>query len=135
MRVQLSMVLHTVVSQQLVPDVDGGLVPAFEIMHVNNAIRSLIRDSKTHQIDSAIAAGAGEGMISMDQSILKLYRGGKITRETALDYAEHPEQLNEKNRRIDREDSQNKAARKSVPPYFVFGIRMSGEAWHPLFLT
>ncbi len=36
---------------------------------------------------------SGEGMISMDQSILKLYRGGKITRETALDYAEHPEQL------------------------------------------
>ena len=61
-RVQLSMVLHTVISQQLVPGVAGDLVPAFEIMHVNNAIRSLIRDSKTHQIDNAIAAGGVEGI-------------------------------------------------------------------------
>lgn len=92
-RVQLSMVLETVISQQLLPGINGELVPAYEIMHINNAIRSLIRESKSHQIDNAIAAGSGEGMISMDQSILKLYRGGKITRETALDYAEHPEQL------------------------------------------
>lgn len=57
-RVQLSMVLHTVVSQQLLPGTRGELVPAFEIMHMNSAIRSLIRDSKTHQIDNAIARGA-----------------------------------------------------------------------------
>ena len=92
-RVQLSMVLHTVVSQQLVPDVDGGLVPAFEIMHVNNAIRSLIRDSKTHQIDNAIAAGGGEGMVSMDQSLLALYKQSRITADTALAYADNPDQL------------------------------------------
>ena len=92
-RVQLSMVLHTVVSQQLVPDVDGGLVPAFEIMHVNNAIRSLIRDSKTHQIDNAIAAGGGEGMVSMDQSLLSLYKQGRIAASTALAYADNPDQL------------------------------------------
>ncbi len=92
-RVQLSMVLHTVVSQKLLPNVNGGLVPAFEIMHVNSAIRSLIRDSKTHQIDSAIAAGGGEGMISMDQSILNLYQAGQITEETALLYAENAEQM------------------------------------------
>ena len=87
------MVLHTVVSQQLVPDMNGGLVPAFEIMHVNNAIRSLIRDSKTHQIDNAIAAGGAEGMISMDQSLLALHKAGRITAETALSYADNPEQL------------------------------------------
>lgn len=92
-RVQLSMVLHTVVSQQLVPNTKGGLVPAFEIMHVNNAIRSLIRDSKTHQIDNAIAAGGAEGMITMDQSLLALYKGREITAETALSYADNPEQL------------------------------------------
>ena len=92
-RVQLSMVLHTVISQQLVPGVAGDLVPAFEIMHVNNAIRSLIRDSKTHQIDNAIASGAGEGMITMDQSILNLYKAGEITRETALEYSDNPDQL------------------------------------------
>ena len=92
-RVQLSMVLHTVVSQRLLPDQEGGLVPAYEIMHMTPAIRSMIRDCKNHQIDNAIAAGAGEGMCSMDQSIFELYRNGIIARETALDYADHPEQM------------------------------------------
>ncbi|MBQ7084353.1 MAG: PilT/PilU family type 4a pilus ATPase [Anaerotignum sp.] len=92
-RTQLSSVLRTVVSQQLLPDTEGGLVPACEIMHLNSAIRSMIRDNKGHQIDNAIAAGGSEGMISMDQSILALYKAGKITKETALEYADHPEQL------------------------------------------
>jgi twitching motility protein PilT len=92
-RVQLSMVLHTVVSQRLLPDKNGGMVPAYEIMHMNAAIRSMIRDSKSHQIDNAIASGSAEGMVSMDQSILGLYRAGQITLETALDYADNPEQL------------------------------------------
>ena len=92
-RVQLSMVLHTVVSQRLLPDVEGGLVPAYEIMHMNAAIRSMIRDCKNHQIDNVIAAGGGEGMKAMDQSILELYQAGIITRETAMDYADHPEQM------------------------------------------
>lgn len=92
-RVQLSMVLHTVVSQRLLPDVEGGLVPAYEIMHMNAAIRSMIRDCKNHQIDNAIAAGGGEGMKAMDQSILELYQAGIITRETVMDYADHPEQM------------------------------------------
>ena len=92
-RVQLSMVLRTVVSQRLLPDVEGGLVPAYEIMHMNAAIRSMIRDCKNHQIDNVIAAGGGEGMKAMDQSILELYQAGIITRETAMDYADHPEQM------------------------------------------
>ncbi len=92
-RVQLSMVLHTVISQQLVPGVAGDLVPAFEIMHVNNAIRSLIRDSKTHQIDNAIAAGGVEGMVTMDQSLLNLYRDRRIDRETAMAFSDNPEQM------------------------------------------
>ncbi|MBD5118180.1 MAG: PilT/PilU family type 4a pilus ATPase [Clostridiales bacterium] len=92
-RSQLSMVLRTVVSQQLLPDKDGGMVPAYEIMQMNNAIRSLIRDNKTHQIDNAIAAGGAEGMISMDQSILTLYKAGDITMETALEYSDNPDQL------------------------------------------
>lgn len=92
-RTQLSMVLETVISQQLLPGRDGQLVPAYEIMHMNNAIRSMIRESKSHQIDNAIASGGGEGMVSMDHSILCLFQEGKITRETALEYAEHPEQL------------------------------------------
>ena len=92
-RIQLSTVLHTVISQQLLPDQRGGLVPAYEIMHMNSAIRSLIRDSKNHQIDNAIASGSAEGMVSMDQSILELYRRGAITMETALGYADNPDQL------------------------------------------
>ena len=92
-RVQLSSVLRTVVSQQLLPDVDGEQVPAFEVMQMNSAIRSMIRDGKNHQIDNAIAAGSGEGMLTMDQSILALYQAGRITRETALNYADNPEQL------------------------------------------
>ena len=92
-RVQLSMVLRTVVSQRLLPDVDGELVPAYEIMHMNAAIRSMIRDCKNHQIDNVIAAGGGEGMKAMDQSILELYQAGTITQETALEYADHPEQM------------------------------------------
>ena len=72
-RAQLSMVLRTVVSQQLLPGTNGDLVPAFEVMHMNSAIRSLIRDSKTHQIDNVIASGSGEGMMTMDNSILALY--------------------------------------------------------------
>ena len=92
-RIQLSTVLRTVVSQQLLPGSDGNMVAAFEIMHVNSAIRNMIRENKGHQIDMAISSGAGEGMISMDQSILALYKEGKITKETALEYADNPEQM------------------------------------------
>lgn len=92
-RVMLSVVLQTVVSQQMLPDKWGGMVPAFEIMHINSAIRGMIRDNKNHQINNAIAAGRDEGMMTMDQSILALYREGTITREVALEYAEYPDQL------------------------------------------
>ena len=92
-RIQLSAVLRTVVSQQLLPDVNGGMVPAFEILQLTGAVRNLIRDGKTHQIAGVIASGGAEGMRSMDQSILELYRAGKISRETALEYADSPEQM------------------------------------------
>ncbi len=92
-RIQLSAVLRTVVSQQLLPDVHGGLIPAFEIMHMTGAVRSMIRDSKDHQIPAAIAAGAADGMLAMDNSILELYRAGEITRDTALAHADNREQM------------------------------------------
>ena len=90
-RMMLSMVLQTVVSQQMLPDKNGGMVPAFEIMHVNSAIRSMIRDNKSHQINNTMAASNQEGMITMDQAIVELYRKDLITKETALDYADTPE--------------------------------------------
>ncbi len=92
-RIQLSTVLHTVVSQQLLPGVNGELVVAYEVMHMNSAIRSMIRENKNYQIDNVIATGAKEGMISMDQSILALYRAGKISKDVALEYADRPEQM------------------------------------------
>ena len=92
-RLQLSTVLRTVISQQLLPGRDGTMVPAFEIMHVNSAIRNMIRENRGPQIDMAIASGSSEGMISMDQSILKLYQAGRITKETALERADYPEQM------------------------------------------
>ncbi|MCI8423584.1 MAG: PilT/PilU family type 4a pilus ATPase [Lawsonibacter sp.] len=92
-RMQLCMVLRTVVSQQLLPGAKGDLVPAFEIMQMNNAIRSMIRENKTHQIDNAIAAGSSEGMMTMDQCILSRFKAGLITAETALNFADNPDQL------------------------------------------
>ena len=94
-RAQLCMVLHTVVSQQLLPSVNGGMVPAFEIMHVNSSpsISNLIREKKNNQVNNAIATGGKDGMISMDQSILALYRAGEITRDTALQYCDNREQM------------------------------------------
>ena len=92
-RVQLAMVLKTAVTQVLLPGKHGGQIPAFEIMRTNNAIRNLIRESKTHQIDSVIRSSIGDGMISMDSYILRLLENDKITQETALEYATNADQM------------------------------------------
>lgn len=95
-RIQLSMVLQAVVSQQLVPAVDGSLRPAFEVMIVNSAIRNLIREGKTHQLDNVIFSGSSEGMISMDSDLLRLYREGVISKETARIYSTNLELMDKK---------------------------------------
>jgi len=95
-RVQLSMVLRAVVSQQLLPAVDGGLEPAFEIMLVNSAIQNMIRDAKAHQMDNVIYSGQADGMRAMDGDIFRLYSEKRITKETALLFAANPEQLRKK---------------------------------------
>lgn len=92
-RIQLSLVLQAIVCQQLVPTVDGGVTPVFEIMKSNPAIRNLIRERKTHQIDSVIAAGGKDGMRTMDQSLFNLAKEGRITPETALRFSIHEEAL------------------------------------------
>lgn len=94
--VQLAMVLQAVVSQQLLPTVDGGLVPAFEIMVVNPAIRNMIRENKVHQIDTVIYSSAQEDMVAMDATILRLFKEGTISGHTALTYASNPELLAKK---------------------------------------
>ena len=94
--VQLSMVLRAVVSQQLVPAVGGGMIPAFEIMVMTPAISNMIRDNKTHQIEGIIYTSAKEDMISMDNSLLQLYRAGRITKETALQHCTNAEMMKKK---------------------------------------
>lgn len=94
--IQLSMVLQTVISQQLVPDVNGHTIPVFEVMRLNPAIRNMIRDNKVHQIDGVIASSAHEHMRSMDQSLLELYKQKKITKETALNFASNADMLKRK---------------------------------------
>ena len=94
--VQLAMVLNAVVSQQLVPTVDGQMIPVFEYMTVTPAIRTMIRDNKVHQIDGALYASSKEDMLSMDTSLYRLYKEGIITKETALTYATNPEMLSKK---------------------------------------
>ena len=94
--IQLSMVLQAVISQQLVPDVNGHTIPVFEVMRLNPAIRNMIRDNKVHQIDGVIASSAHEHMRSMDQSLLELYKQKKITEETALKFASNADMLKRK---------------------------------------
>ena len=94
--IQLSMVLQAVISQQLIPDINGHTIPAFEVMRLNPAIRNMIRDNKVHQIDGVIASSAHEHMRSMDQSLLELYKQNKITKETALKFASNADMLKRK---------------------------------------
>lgn len=84
-RLQLALTLKGVISQQLVPGVDGKLVPVFEIMRTNIAISNMIRDAHIHQITSAMVADPE--MITMDASLVELVKTGKITKDTALEYA------------------------------------------------
>jgi twitching motility protein PilT len=95
-RVQCAQLLQSVISQQLIPTVDGGLAPAFEIMNLNSAIRNMIRESKVHQIDSLIATSSAEGMISMDSSIYDLWAEGRISEGNALKFASNADMLRKK---------------------------------------
>ena len=90
---QLSMVIKAVVSQQLVPAVDGKLVPAFEVMTVTPAIRNMIRENKVPQIEGVIYSSDTDDMVSMDSSLYKLVKDGKITKDTALEFAVNAEML------------------------------------------
>lgn len=94
--IQLSMVIKAVVSQQLVPDVEGKMIPAFEIMTVTPAIRNMIRDNKVPQIEGIVYSADTADMVSMDNSLFRLVKDGAITKETALAYAVNAEMLSRK---------------------------------------
>lgn len=91
--IQLSMVLQAVISQQLVPTVDGRIVPAMEIMLLTPAIKTMIRESKIHQIDGVISQSRTDGMITMDTSLLRLVQEEIISQKTALEYAQDADLL------------------------------------------
>ena len=94
-RVQLAGALQGVVCQQLVPTADGkGRVVAVEVMTATPAIRNLIREGKTHQIYSALQAGAKHGMQTMDSHLAQLVREGRITYNAALEKCHHQEDFN-----------------------------------------
>jgi twitching motility protein PilT len=93
-RVQLSTTLQGVVTQQLLPTVDGqGRVVATEILVATAAVRNLIREAKIHQVYSVMQAGARYGMQTMDMSLSNLTRQGKVSLQTAMDAAHDPEEL------------------------------------------
>jgi twitching motility protein PilT len=87
-RNQLAGTLKAVLVQQLIPNrTNDGRVPATELMFVNTAIKNMIREMKVHQIYSAIQASGKKGMMTMDMSLVNLYKSGRITRELVLEKA------------------------------------------------
>lgn len=92
-RIQISSTLKGVLSQRLVPLIQGGRTAVVELLLVTNAVQNLIREGKTYQIDNIIATSTDLGMISMEKSIVKLVRQGKITVETALVYSARPDEV------------------------------------------
>lgn len=94
--VQLSMVLQAVISQQLIPDVNGKVIPVFEVMRLTPAIRNMIRDNKLHQIEGVIASSSQDQMRSMDYSLVELYKQGRIHKDTAIKYALNPDMIRHK---------------------------------------
>ena len=93
-RIQLASVLEAVISQQLIPAIDGvSRIAAFEVLHVNSAVRNLVREGKSHQLLTVMQTNRKLGMISMDDAILELYRAQKISREMAVQFAQDPETM------------------------------------------
>ena len=92
-RVQLASILQGICSQRLIPMIGGGRVPATEILVATSAVRNIIREGKTHQLDAVIQTGAEKGMQSMDRALVNLIHSGVITYEEAKDYALDLEEL------------------------------------------
>lgn len=92
-RLQLSQVIEAILSQTLLPRIEGGRVAAFEIMIANSAVRNLIRDGKTFELPSIMQLGAKDGMQTLDQALADLVRSGIVTQEEAMMKSSNPERL------------------------------------------
>ena len=111
-RMQLSMTLKAVLSQQLLPrNEKPGRVPACEVMIVNSAIKNLIREGKTPQINNSIQTSESEGGQLMDNALLKLFKNGDISRDTVFSACQDPDYI--KNRIGERTEQRGFAAKET----------------------
>lgn len=92
-RIQLASTLAGIFSQRLLPRISGGLIPAFELLINNKAVANLIREKRTHELNTVIETGSTEGMIDMNRSLAELVARGEITPETAYEYSLNPNVL------------------------------------------
>ncbi|MBI3420796.1 MAG: PilT/PilU family type 4a pilus ATPase [Candidatus Sungbacteria bacterium] len=92
-RAQLASTLVGIISQRLIPRTTGGLIPAVEIMIANTAVRNLIRENKTHELNLIIETNADQGMVSLNHALSDLVRRGEVAMEDALLYSTNPSEL------------------------------------------
>jgi twitching motility protein PilT len=92
-RVQLAGSLTGIFSQRLIPRISGGLIPAYELLINNNAVSNLIRERRTHEINTVIETSSQEGMIDLNRSLAELVRSGEITVESAYLNSLNPKNL------------------------------------------
>lgn len=92
-RIQLASSLLGIFSQRLIPKINGGMVPAYELLINNNAVSNLIREKRTHEIDVVIETGSENGMIDMNRSLLELVKKGDISIEQAYTNSLNPKSL------------------------------------------
>jgi twitching motility protein PilT len=92
-RLQLGSALEAVISQRLLPAIGGGRIAAAEVLVATAAVKATIRDGRTHLIDNVMQTSAESGMITMEMSLAKLVKEGKVTTEAAMNYSVRPEEL------------------------------------------
>ncbi len=92
-RIQLSSSLSGIFSQRLIPRISGGMVPAYELLVANSAVSNLIREKRTHEINTVIETGLKDGMVDMNRSLADLVRRGEITIENAYQHSLNPKIL------------------------------------------
>lgn len=92
-RTQLANILMAICSQRLIPAIGGGRVVAAEILVANPAVRNIIREGKSHQLDAVIQTGADQGMQTMDRTLVGLVQSGVVTYEVARGFAVDPSEF------------------------------------------
>jgi len=92
-RLQLAASMAGIFSQRLIPRISGGLIPAFELLINNKAVSNLIREKRTHELNTVIETGSEAGMIDMNRSLAELVARGEISMESAYQHSLNPNML------------------------------------------